>query len=439
MVGATRPGRVLLIFAAVAACSLGGVGALWFGLIPSLSSGKPSQPQFDVSEALASQLREPHLTEREPVYVGTDLEQVPEVNLEPTPAVALGKYGTQSTEQWLALKSSTRSNAVALNDKEEDGFVKALTRTRSDLSGLPFLLGNACRANPERAQAFKAMVEMTRERDRATRLLRQQQAGNEIKEKRRQDRRALAALLAQTLPAEAVANQPTKVLSLASIDEPEATRELARVAVFSPESTARNTALLALARREPRDSTDVLLAGLRYPWPAVAKNAAHAIMVLKRKDLIPQVQRVLDEPDPRGPRTEMLDGKAVEVADEVVRINHHRNCLLCHAPAVEGKTPKEALTAEIPLPSERLRDGIEYYERPQASARRDLLVRIDVTYLRPDFSAVQPVYDSSAWRKMQRFDFVVRKRVLTPDEARDLRERLKGPSPYHAAAAEALR
>jgi hypothetical protein len=135
----------------------------------------------------------------------------------------------------------------------------------------------------------------------------------------------------------------------------------------------------------------------------------------------------------------MLEGKAVEVADEVVRINHHRNCLLCHAPAVEGKTPKEALTAEIPLPSERLRDGIKYYKRPQASPRRDLLVRIDVTYLRPDFSAVQPVYDSSAWRKMQRFDFVVRKRVLTPDEARDLRKRLSGESPYRVAVALALR
>jgi hypothetical protein len=45
----------------------------------------------------------------------------------------------------------------------------------------------------------------------------------------------------------------------------------------------------------------------------------------------------------------------------------------------------------------------------------------------------------SAWRKMQRFDFVVRKRVLTPGEARDLRERLSGESPYRAAAALALR
>jgi hypothetical protein len=51
---------------------------------------------------------------------------------------------------------------------------------------------------------------------------------------------------------------------------------------------------------------------------------------------------------------------------------------------------------------------------------------------------VQPVLDSSKRPTMQRFDFFVRKRVLTPDEARDLRERLKGRSPYHVAAALAL-
>ena len=29
-----------------------------------------------------------------------------------------------------------------------------------------------------------------------------------------------------------------------------------------------------------------------------------------------------------------MEGKKVPVVREMVRINHHRNCLLCHAPAV---------------------------------------------------------------------------------------------------------
>jgi hypothetical protein len=39
---------------------------------------------------------------------------------------------------------------------------------------------------------------------------------------------------------------------------------------------------------------------------------------------------------------------------------------------------------------------------------------------------------------MQRFDFVVRKRVLTAAEAEDLRARLARESPYRRAAAKAL-
>ena len=63
-----------------------------------------------------------------------------------------------------------------------------------------------------------------------------------------------------------------------------------------------------------------------------------------------------------------------------------------------------------------------------------------MTYLRQDFSAVQQVKDwtAEAWSQKQRFDFFVRKRVLSPAEAADLRARLSGPSPYRRAAARAL-
>src|SRR5262249_31237808 len=135
------------------------------------------------------------------------------------------------------------------------------------------------------------------------------------------------------------------------------------------------------------------------------------------------------------PRVEKVGDKTVTIAREVVRINHHRNCLLCHAPAEKDKTPKDTLVAQVPLPSEPL--TAPYYGSPPKPT--GLMVRIDVTYLRQDFSVMQPVYDSSAWPVMQRFDYVVRKRVLTADQASKLRKRLKDQSPHWLAADKALR
>src|SRR5262249_4422330 len=81
-----------------------------------------------------------------------------------------------------------------------------------------------------------------------------------------------------------------------------------------------------------------------------------------------------------------------------------------------------------------------YGRKPQS----DLIVRLDVTYLRQDFSLMQEVDEKSAWPTSQRFDFVVRKRELTEAEAKELRERLEKRepgvlSPYQKAAVTALR
>jgi hypothetical protein len=74
----------------------------------------------------------------------------------------------------------------------------------------------------------------------------------------------------------------------------------------------------------------------------------------------------------------------------------------------------------------------------------DLSVRIDVTYLRPDLSVMQAVADANPWPEMQRFDFLVRTRTLTADEATAAREKLAtrdpgSPSPYQRATLAALR
>jgi hypothetical protein len=81
---------------------------------------------------------------------------------------------------------------------------------------------------------------------------------------------------------------------------------------------------------------------------------------------------------------------------------------------------------------------------PYRGSSSEVLVRIDVTYLRQDFSVYQAVADAAPWPEMQRFDFLVRSRVLTEEEAVAWREKFTKLepgrlSPYHRAALAALR
>ena len=58
---------------------------------------------------------------------------------------------------------------------------------------------------------------------------------------------------------------------------------------------------------------------------------------------------VLARPDPRLPVAEKQDGKDVMTVREVVKVNHHRNCLLCHAPGNTENTPTAAFKVAVPL------------------------------------------------------------------------------------------
>jgi hypothetical protein len=353
---------------------------------------------------------------------------VPELMLEAAPKL--------TTDEWRRRKAQALATALHLNGREEDGFLKALLRSRPDLAGAPFVMGTACRTSGARAKAFKEAAEAVRAQ-KAAALLAEAPGRDAGEEKRQQFYQAHLAVVTQVIPTEGPPAQSSLVRALASVPRPEATRALARLAVFSPDEAVRAAAVEALAVRREGGFTDVLVAALSYPWPAVAENSASAIAKLKRKDLVPQLKAMLDAPDPRGPRTEVVDGREETVAHELVRINHHRNCLLCHAPAERGKVPDETLVAEVPVPTMPLPGSSAGYYEPKSN----LLVRVDVTYLRQDFSAMQEVTDWSAesWRSWQRFDFLVRRRVLTPAEAADLRERLDGALRYRGAAAQALR
>jgi hypothetical protein len=247
---------------------------------------------------------------------------------------------------------------------------------------------------------------------------------------------ARIAALMQVLGPESVAMRKGLVKYLAATSHAEATRALAKLAIFSAEDEVRNPAIEALKVRREKDYTEVLLRGMRYPLPAVAKRAADAMVKLERADLVPELVSFLEEPDPRAPTIKEVGEKKVPVVRELVRINHHRNCLMCHSPGVQGEFPQAVTTAEVPRPDQPLPFPSDGYN----NSIPDVLVRLDVTYLRQDFSLMQPVADANPWPEMQRFDFLVRDRVLTDDEAAALpAPKADTLSPYQRFTLAALR
>jgi sugar lactone lactonase YvrE len=142
---------------------------------------------------------------------------------------------------------------------------------------------------------------------------------------------------------------------------------------------------------------------------------------------------VVHGPDPRGPYYK--PGARAPFVKELVRINHHLNCLLCHPPSFTSADKARGLVPGLdePLSPPASR---EYY----APERQGTFVRADITYLKQDFSAMLPVADHGPWPAMQRFDFFVRERAATEDDLQEnLIRRKAGPSEQHEWAMFALR
>lgn len=376
-----------------------------------------------------------------------DLTRVPEITFQKPRVIKVQGLATTQAATVIA-----RINHV--NQKGEDQFLKTLLANRTDLPGLPFIMGKACRQSKERAQEFRKEVsalrttlqgeQLKRIRDEKatdarpfwtnyeeTRIdLRERQ--QEIAPKGEDRTVARIAALMQMLAPEHPELGQGLVEFLSRIDHARATRDLARLAIFSLEEKVRQAALLALQDRPAEDSTQVLLAGLRYPWPAVASNASAAIVSLNRKDLLPRLVAVLDDPDPRAPAMREVDGHEMLAVRELVRLNHLHNCLLCHAPGNTpdipfdgGRTPG-VLTGPVPRPGQPLSSQTrEYYD----SESPDILVRADVTYLRQDFSLLHTVQDAAPWPARQRFDYLVRTRSVTALEAEAYRDWVEQQGP----------
>jgi hypothetical protein len=385
-----------------------------------------------------------------PMWTNEDLTKVPELRIgEPLPKSIEKNKGLEATAHMLAKVNH-------LNAKKTDGFMLAMLENRPDLRGLPFLMGDDCRTREEEARTFHVVANVINQSVRSNPLqnitnmaeflggITQQARNNFDRTSPEKVDRAIVAALTQILMPESARYRVGLAKYLGRVQNVDATRALARLAIFSPEEEVRIAALDGLKLRRERDYTDILVQGFRYPLPAVAKRSAEALVKLERNDLVANLLDVLERPDPRLPVSEKRDGKETTFVRELVKVNHHHNCALCHAPGNTPNVPDGVLTVAVPLPSEPLPKPSQggYQSTPPPSP--DVVVRIDMTYLRQDFSVMMPVADAHPWPEMQRFDFLVRTRELTASEAQAYEpccdaEEPGRLSPYHRSALYALR
>ncbi|MFO0810861.1 MAG: hypothetical protein U0746_19710 [Gemmataceae bacterium] len=209
-----------------------------------------------------------------------------------------------------------------------------------------------------------------------------------------------ARVMHQMIQVQSVPLRKALVAQLSKVRDATAAKALAHRAVYEPTAEVRRAALTALARRPALDYLPVLLAAFRSPWPPAADHAADALAELAPAEAVSELVRCLDEP---------------ATVPELVRVNHARNCLLCHAQSVDsGDGVRVAVPSPTrPLPSPFSLDGYEGGGRGGSRVPRGtVFARPDVTYLQQEFSWVLPVANPGPWPALQRYDFVVRPRPV---------------------------
>lgn len=301
---------------------------------------------------------------------------------------------------------------------------------RNDLQGLPLAMGDECRLDSLEAKTLQTVSTRFGEFRRKLTQLPDPSKKEEIFRKWVQEQRwsfEHIPGLVQVLSAEKEDLRLELVKILANFRYPKATTALARIAVFDLSAQVRWNAVIALRERQPENYRKQLMAGLRYVWPPAADNAAQALVSLDDQAAYEQLVNMVDDSDPRAPyRTN--DGHWA--TRELVGVNHMRNCLLCYAPAV---TSNARVTGAFPSPYDP--PPRVYYEQNEGN-----LVRADVTYLRQDFSVVHTVEDHGQWPEHQRFDYLVRERQLTDQEAAELSSKFSDKLyPQRAAVLYAIR
>ena len=251
--------------------------------------------------------------------IGDDLNRVAEVQFEEPSGIPKGEAMTHLAHQIAKINH--------LNDRKADGFIDALRSERSDLIGLPFAMGDACRSKGEHSKQFADAVAMVRQALQSPGALnlpgREKGAGEgkgfsgakpalaippnrnsasradatnvnppspekfwdqyqnlctqqDKPQAQAQPERRETVILARIAALRQILMPMTEmhrgfVRYLSTIAHAEATKELARLAIFSGDDEVRKAALDALNIRRERDYTEILVQGFAIPgrpWPA---------------------------------------------------------------------------------------------------------------------------------------------------------------------------
>jgi sugar lactone lactonase YvrE len=316
--------------------------------------------------------------------------------------------------------------------------------SRADLAGLPMRMGTECKLNPDAADhlqggsvALRAHLTQSRAGGGAAAGFLSGVAGGAATDPR-PDPKTLhnrlctdterynkwlkpeaIPVLQQLLVAENEAIREVLIDQLSGIKGATASVALAQRALYDLHPGVRQQALEALQKRPVSEYRKVLLDGFLYLWPAVAEHAAEAVIALKMKDSVPALLALLDRPDPGAVYEKPGKGHFVR---EIVKINHPRNCLLCHAQSIRTD---DKVRGQVPTTDQSLTP-------PYYGGTTGTFVRADITYLKQDFSFPLTVENPGLWPSAQRFDFLVRERRATPIELAAARKPAAGqPASQH--------
>ena len=144
----------------------------------------------------------------------------------------------------------------------------------------------------------------------------------------------------------------------------------ARRAVFDLSPIVREEAVNALRGRGYEEAREVFLAAMRHPWAPAADHAAEALVALEDEGAVKELTALLELPDPSMPVKQ--DNKWT--VRQLVRVNHLRNCLLCHAPSTETSDLVRALCCNA---GRCHRVSYLFQHRVGDHARRDVVAWLD--------------------------------------------------------------
>jgi len=327
----------------------------------------------------------------------------------------------QSMREEILRAARVDSSGVALEGRlPGEGRFFQLVGERSDLEGLPFRRDDSCRKPESSLETLKDISKSVRELARQMRRrsggsgggLENFEADMEIEGsfvsalvgKETWHRPEAVMTLVQVVQNRGYPIRLSLVELLARIPGEEAAAALVDRALFDISPYVRQAANNALRNRSLSSAVrQRLIQGLRYPLPLVSENAVDSIVKLKMRESLQDLEDLVNEPDPVAP---FLDQYGQWRKTELVRMNHFRNCMLCHPVSTSRR---DNVRGAIPTPGEPLPP--EYYE-----SREGNFVRADSTYLQQDFSVFHRMRQDDPWGEYQRYDYFVRTRSLTPEE-----------------------